>query len=44
MIARTAQVYIDAYQAITGEPFVPDTSGETPLARVRANLARYFTA
>ncbi len=29
MIARTAQVYIDAYQAITGEAFVPDTSGAT---------------
>ncbi|MCB6178943.1 phosphoribosylaminoimidazolesuccinocarboxamide synthase [Rhodobacter sp. Har01] len=44
MIARTAQVYIDAFQAITGQPFVPDTSGETPLARVRANLAPYFDA
>ena len=42
MIARTAQVYIDAYQAITGETFVPDTSGATPLDRVRANLAPYF--
>ena len=43
MIAATAQVYIDAYEAITGEVFVPDLSGETPLARVRANLAPYFT-
>ena len=43
MIAATAQVYIDAYEAITGQTFVPDTSGETPLARVRANLATYFT-
>jgi phosphoribosylaminoimidazole-succinocarboxamide synthase len=42
MIAATAQVYIDAYEAITGEVFVPDLSGETPLARVRANLAAYF--
>jgi phosphoribosylaminoimidazole-succinocarboxamide synthase len=42
MIARTAQVYIDAYQAITGETFVPDTSGATPLDRVRANLAPFF--
>lgn len=42
MIARTAQVYIDAYQAITGQTFRPDTSGATPLDRVRANLARYF--
>lgn len=43
MIERTAQVYIEAFEAITGQPFTPDASGETPLARVRANLARYFT-
>ncbi|HSF64568.1 MAG TPA: phosphoribosylaminoimidazolesuccinocarboxamide synthase, partial [Paracoccaceae bacterium] len=43
MIRATAEVYIAAYQAITGEVFVPDTSGETPLARVRANLAPFFT-
>ncbi|MBP9184124.1 MAG: phosphoribosylaminoimidazolesuccinocarboxamide synthase [Fuscovulum sp.] len=42
MIARTAQVYIDAYQAITGEAFVPDMRGATPLDRVRANLAPFF--
>ncbi len=44
MIEQTAQVYIQAYEAITGEKFVPDQSGETPLARVRANLAPFFTA
>lgn len=44
MIAKTAQVYIDAYEAITGQTFVPDTSGETPLHRVRANLAQFFPA
>ncbi len=44
MIAQTAQVYVDAFAAITGRPFVPDTSGETPLARLRANLAPWFTA
>lgn len=44
MIAATAQVYIDAYEAITGQPFVADTTGDTPLARIRANLAPYFTA
>jgi phosphoribosylaminoimidazole-succinocarboxamide synthase len=43
MIARTAQVYIDAYQAITGQTFHPDTSGATPLDRIRSNLASYFT-
>ncbi len=43
MIAKTAQVYIDAFQAITGQPFVPDTSGATPLDRVRTNLAPFFS-
>lgn len=42
MIEATSKVYIDAYEAITGERFVPDLTGETPLARVRANLAPYF--
>lgn len=43
MIAQTSRVYIDAYEAITGETFVPDLTGDTPLARVRANLEPYFT-
>jgi len=43
MIARTAQVYVDAYEAITGLAFAPDASGPTPLDRVRANLSPYFT-
>ncbi|WP_022705344.1 phosphoribosylaminoimidazolesuccinocarboxamide synthase [Pseudorhodobacter ferrugineus] len=43
MIAATAQTYISAYEAITGQSFVPDTSGATPLDRVRANLAPYFS-
>lgn len=42
MIEQTSRVYIDAYEQITGERFVPDLTGETPLARVRANLAAYF--
>jgi phosphoribosylaminoimidazole-succinocarboxamide synthase len=42
LIEQTSQVYIRAYEAITAQPFVPDDSGETPLARVRSNLARYF--
>ena len=42
MIAATSQVYIQAFEAITGQTFVPDTSGETPLARVRANLEPWF--
>lgn len=44
LIQATAQVYVNAFEAITGQTFVPDMSGETPLARVRANLAPYFTA
>ncbi|WP_295073102.1 phosphoribosylaminoimidazolesuccinocarboxamide synthase [Tabrizicola sp.] len=43
MIAKTAQVYIDAFEAITGQTFVPDTSGATPLDRVRTNLTPFFT-
>jgi len=42
MIEATSQVYISAFEAITGQTFVPDTSGETPLARVRANLEPWF--
>jgi phosphoribosylaminoimidazole-succinocarboxamide synthase len=42
MLEKTSRVYIDAYEQITGEPFVPDLTGETPLARVRANLAPWF--
>lgn len=42
MIAQTAAVYIDAYQAITGIAFVPDMSGQTPLTRIRKNLAKFF--
>ena len=43
MIEHTAQVYIDAYEAITGQTFLPDTSGDSPLARIRANLVPWFT-
>ncbi|KFI32197.1 phosphoribosylaminoimidazolesuccinocarboxamide synthase [Haematobacter massiliensis] len=48
LIEATSRVYIDAYERITGETFVPDTSGATPVDRVRDNLAyafpRYFGA
>lgn len=43
MIAATSQTYINAYEAITGQTFVPDRTGTTPLARIRANLSPYFT-
>ncbi len=42
MIARTSAVYIEAYEAITGQPFVPDMAGATPLDRVRAHLSPWF--
>jgi phosphoribosylaminoimidazole-succinocarboxamide synthase len=42
MIAQTAAVYIDAYQAITGIVFVPDMTESTPLIRIRKNLAQFF--
>jgi phosphoribosylaminoimidazole-succinocarboxamide synthase len=42
MIAKTSAVYVQAYEAITGQAFVPDLDGETVLERVRANLAPYF--
>lgn len=44
MIEATSQVYIQAYEAITGQTFLPDTSHATPLDRIRANLAPYFCA
>ncbi|ULJ72187.1 phosphoribosylaminoimidazolesuccinocarboxamide synthase [Rhizobium gallicum] len=42
LVEQTSKVYIKAYEAITAQSFVPDDSGETPVARVRRNLARYF--
>ncbi|TMV45684.1 phosphoribosylaminoimidazolesuccinocarboxamide synthase, partial [Thioclava sp. BHET1] len=44
MIEETSRVYIRAFEAITGQPFVADESGATTLARIRANLRPWFTA
>ena len=44
LIEATSQTYAGAFQAITGEAFEPDISGETPLARIRENLSSYFIA
>ncbi|RID91903.1 phosphoribosylaminoimidazolesuccinocarboxamide synthase [Gemmobacter lutimaris] len=44
MIEATSAVYIQAFEAITGETFVPDLEGATVLDRVRAHLAPYFGA
>lgn len=43
MIEKTAQVYIEAFEAITGQGFVPDASGSSALDRVRSNLRPFFT-
>ena len=43
MLEKTAKVYIDAFEAITGQVFVPDASGATPLDRIRTNLTPFFT-
>lgn len=43
MIEKTARVYIEAFEKITGQSFVPDMGGTTPLDRVRLNLKRFFT-
>jgi phosphoribosylaminoimidazole-succinocarboxamide synthase len=42
IIIRTAQVYIDAFERITGESFAAPRSDEMPLERIMDNLARYF--
>ena len=42
MIDATSKVYIEAYEAITGQTFTPDLTGATPLDRIRANLSPYF--
>jgi phosphoribosylaminoimidazole-succinocarboxamide synthase len=44
VIEETSRVYIEAFQAITGRPFVPDLSGATPLERIRGHLKPYFGA
>ncbi|QYK40886.1 MAG: phosphoribosylaminoimidazolesuccinocarboxamide synthase [Paracoccaceae bacterium] len=42
MIRKTAETYVAAVEAITGQPFVPDTAGATVLDRVAANLAPFI--
>jgi phosphoribosylaminoimidazole-succinocarboxamide synthase len=42
VIARTAAVYIDACERITGEPFAAADPDTPPLRRIRASLRRYF--
>jgi phosphoribosylaminoimidazole-succinocarboxamide synthase len=42
VIGRTAAVYIDAYERITGRRFTIPPPGRPVLERIRANLAKYF--
>ncbi len=44
LIAQTSEVYIRAYEAITGRAFEPPPASEVPIERIRRNLARYFPA
>jgi phosphoribosylaminoimidazole-succinocarboxamide synthase len=42
IILAAAQLYIDVFETITGRSFVAPDPGIPVLARIRANLARYF--
>jgi phosphoribosylaminoimidazole-succinocarboxamide synthase len=42
MIARTSEVYVEAFEMITGERFVPPSPDEDILTRIRRNLTPFF--
>ncbi|RDJ22345.1 phosphoribosylaminoimidazolesuccinocarboxamide synthase [Bosea caraganae] len=42
LIRQTSDVYIKAFEAVTGGTFEPPPAGEDPQERIRKNLARYF--
>ena len=42
MIARTSEVYVRAFEMITGARFIAPPEDEVPLERIRRNLARFF--
>jgi phosphoribosylaminoimidazole-succinocarboxamide synthase len=42
IIAATSDVYIEAFETITGLPFVKPDAGEPAPARVRRNLAQFL--
>ena len=42
IVLDTAEVYIRAFETITGQTFNLPPAGEMPLERIRRNLARYF--
>lgn len=43
IIEQTSEVYIHAYEMITGKTFERPDPNEVPLERIRRNLAPYFT-
>jgi phosphoribosylaminoimidazole-succinocarboxamide synthase len=42
LIRQTSDVYVRAFETITGTRFEPPPAGEQPVERIRRNLARYF--
>jgi phosphoribosylaminoimidazole-succinocarboxamide synthase len=42
VIVRTAEVYIDAFERITGHRFAVPPGGQAPLERIRGNLRSFF--
>lgn len=42
VIIKTAKVYVQAFERITGQTFRPAEPGVPPLVRIRNNLAAYF--
>ena len=42
LIEQTSEVYIQAYEMITGRIFERPSASEVPLERIRKNLARFF--
>ncbi len=44
LIEATARVYIEAYETITGQVFMPPPASESVLDRIRTNLAPYFSS
>ena len=42
LVAETAQVYIQAFETITGQPFQAPPADEAVLDRIRRNLAQFF--
>jgi phosphoribosylaminoimidazole-succinocarboxamide synthase len=42
LVLQTAEVYVRAFETITGQAFAPPPAGEPVLQRIRGNLQSYF--